>query len=200
MYKYIRDYFEVCVDVGERFTECTYPNIPKGDYPIGNYGTIISRKCNKIKILKQKLNVDGYPIVNLQDVNKQSKQVRVHRLVAWEFCRGYDEKSHKTIVNHIDGVKTNSYYKNLEWTTIKYNNKHAHDMGLNKPHNRNNDEDYIHKICILLEKGLGPNNITKLLHPNMDPKSKEFNNKRSFISRIKNKINYLSISNNYNFK
>lgn len=200
MCKYIKDYFEAYVDIGEKFTECTYPNIPKGDYIIGNYGTIISKKCNKIKILKQKLNIDGYPIVNLQDIYKQSKQVRVHRLVAWEFCRGYDEKSNRVIVNHIDGIKTNSYYKNLEWVTIKENNKHAHMIGLNKAHNRINDDEYINKICILLEKGIGPNDVIKILHPNIDPKSKEFNNKRSFVSRIRNKISYINISNNYNFK
>ena len=200
MYKNIRDYLDVYVDIGERFVPCTYPNIPELSYIVGNYGTIISLKRNKIKILKQKINIDGYPFVNLQNKNKESKQIRVHRLVAWEFCRGYSEQDRKVIVNHIDGCKTNNYYENLEWTTVDYNNKHAHVIGLNKPHNRINDEDYIHEICDLLSKGIGPNMITKILHPDIKTNTKEFNNKRSFISRIKNKIHYKTFSDKYEFK
>lgn len=36
------------------------------------------------------------------------------------------------IVNHIDGNKNNSYYKNLEWGTDLTNNHHARDTGLNR--------------------------------------------------------------------
>ena len=60
---------------------------------------------------------------------RTKKKESVHRLVAKRYCpnpNGYKE------VNHIDGVKTNNHYTNLEWCNRSQNNKHAHQMGLNK--------------------------------------------------------------------
>ena len=47
----------------------------------------------------------------------------VHRLVAIMFIDGRSDINN--IVNHIDENKKNNYYKNLEWTTLKNNNKHS---------------------------------------------------------------------------
>lgn len=56
---------------------------------------------------------------------------RVHRFVAAAWCEN-DDPEHKTVIDHIDGVKTNNFAINLEWVTYQVNSKRASDMGLNK--------------------------------------------------------------------
>ena len=50
--------------------------------------------------------------------------IDVHRLVAMTWLRNPDPSTRK-VVNHIDADKTNNYFKNLEWTTVKGNARHA---------------------------------------------------------------------------
>ena len=52
-----------------------------------------------------------------------------HRLVAFAFLK---EKSGKPMINHIDGVKTNNHYSNLEWVDRSENQLHAFKNGLQK--------------------------------------------------------------------
>jgi len=58
----------------------------------------------------------------------------VHRLVAMLFVEVPDRHRDKSLedlqVNHIDGIKTNNYYKNLEWVTGTENMLHARESGL----------------------------------------------------------------------
>lgn len=63
------------------------------------------------------LNIDG-----------NSKQFNIHRLVAMMFCEN-DNPDIKTIVNHIDNNSLNNVYTNLEWTTVEGNNQHRHKQG-----------------------------------------------------------------------
>lgn len=82
----------------------------------------------KEKILKLESCKNGYLRVALYK-NKIKKRFLVHRLVAQAFIiNSYN----KPQVNHKDGNKTNNNINNLEWTTSKENNIHAHKTGLNK--------------------------------------------------------------------
>lgn len=55
-------------------------------------------------------------------VNKKTKIVFIHRLVAYMFCKGYKEGLQ---VNHINGIKTDNRACNLEWVTAKENMQHS---------------------------------------------------------------------------
>lgn len=72
---------------------------------------------------------EGYPLVYLWKGGRVRKLV--HQLVAHAFVPHIDGKPD---VNHLDGVKTNNYWRNLEWSTRAGNMLHAWRTGLCKPH------------------------------------------------------------------
>ena len=51
----------------------------------------------------------------------------LHRIIAECFC---EKRNTANEVNHIDGIKTNNHYSNLEWVTREENLKHAYENGL----------------------------------------------------------------------
>ncbi len=78
----------------------------EGYYKINRLGQIMSiiRKNVKVnKILKSSLDRNGYPTVQLS-INRTSKSLYVHRLVAIQFI---ENPQNKPQVNHIDGCKEN---------------------------------------------------------------------------------------------
>lgn len=92
-------------------------------YAISDYGRVKSYKHKTITLLKQSLNSNGYPMVELWKDGKR-KHCLIHRLVAQEFVKNNNPEVN-LIVNHIDTNKNNPFYTNLEWTTqsdnlIKY--------------------------------------------------------------------------------
>lgn len=80
----------------------------------------------KEQYMKFMVDKDGYNRVGLRRNGKQRK-FYVHRLVARAFIPNEEEKPQ---VNHIDGVKNNNFYQNLEWCTHKENRAHAAENGL----------------------------------------------------------------------
>lgn len=98
-----------------------YPN-----YLISIYGDIYSLK--KRKMLKKKINNNGYQSVCLFDKYGKEKTVLVHRLVALTFI---PNPQNKPQINHKDGNKLNNSVSNLEWVTSSENQKHAYRLGLN---------------------------------------------------------------------
>lgn len=95
-----------------------------GMYLVSSKGRIWSVAHDKE--VKQSLNKNGYPRLTLE-VNKKTKEFKVHRLVAKTFIpnpNGLRE------VNHMDGNKQNNNVENLEWVTSKENVNHAFENGL----------------------------------------------------------------------
>lgn len=94
---------------------------------VSNYGKIKVIKTGRI--LKQRFDRDGYYQVNLYYQGFEATK-KTHRLVALTFLSNTFEEG--LVVNHIDGIKTNNFVGNLEWTTISGNTQHAYDNGLEK--------------------------------------------------------------------
>ena len=91
------------------------------DYMVSNKGRIKSLKRGKEKFMKLG-NSHGYLNVMLD-----GKTYLVHRLIAETYIsnpNGY------TIVNHINGIKTDNRFENLEFTTQKDNAQKAWKQGL----------------------------------------------------------------------
>ena len=117
-------------------------------YEVSNHGRVRSldrtiMKKNgvnlhlKEKILKPYDNGKSYLLVDLHSNGKKNTQ-KVHRLVAQAF---HPNPLNLPVVNHRDGNKDNNTANNLEWCTIKQNNIHAFNTGLNR---NKNGGDYIH--------------------------------------------------------
>lgn len=103
-----------------------------GNIKVSNFGNVVG-KCKKMNF---KYDSDGYPYIRVHFENykklydngeKYMFQRRVHRLVALLFV---DNPNNYNEVNHIDGIKTNNHYTNLEWCTRSHNVQHAFDLGL----------------------------------------------------------------------
>ena len=93
------------------------------------YENAVIYDINLSRIIYPQINSDGYAKITLRDNNAKRKTFSVHRLVAELFI---DNPEHKETVNHIDGIKTNNHYSNLEWNTRSENIQHAWNNGLIK--------------------------------------------------------------------
>lgn len=96
-------------------------------YKVSNYGRIIGVSSGRI--LKTRLNEDGYVVVTMGKNSEGRVTKSVHRLVAKLFIDNYDNLPE---VNHKDFDRENNFYENLEWVThvdnIAYtvnNNRHS---------------------------------------------------------------------------
>lgn len=117
-----------------------YKPIPNTDklYWVSNDGIIQSRHFNKKKILHQSTTTasarrsGGHKRVTI--FTKQGKKkYLVHRLVAQAFI---PNPNNYPQINHIDGVKSNNHYSNLEWCTQSMNTLHSyHVLGQKSPNN-----------------------------------------------------------------
>lgn len=92
-------------------------------YSVSNYGRV--RNDNTGQILKLSYDKDGYLKINLQhsDINlniKEKKTIRINVLVALLFIENNNPEI-KNQVNHINEIRDDNYYKNLEWVDCKTN-------------------------------------------------------------------------------
>lgn len=96
-------------------------------YKISNYGRVKSfcagnGVIRKVGTFLRFSSSTGYNRVCFYPGGKL-KNFKVARLVAQSFIPNPENKSE---INHVDGVKTNDHYKNLEWVTKSENALHAH--------------------------------------------------------------------------
>jgi hypothetical protein len=91
------------------------------NYEISNNGSVRNTKTGKM--LKIATNNNGYHLVCLSYNNKK-QTAYIHRLVAEAFVVT-DLDMRTSVVNHIDGNKSNNTIKNLEWATYAENAYHG---------------------------------------------------------------------------
>lgn len=102
----------------------------RGDYEVSSFGRI--RKSSTGFVYKQNFTggYSKYPFEIIDcDGNIKKRNKYIHRLVAQYFCPNPENLNE---VNHINGLKYDNYYKNLEWVSKTANIRHAFQTGLNK--------------------------------------------------------------------
>ena len=96
-------------------------------YSLNEEGVVINTKTGRI--LKTDLTNVGYRRVTLWSTEQKAIRITIHRLVALHFI---PNPKNLPYVNHIDGLKINNHYLNLEWCDCKQNTNHAFKLGLRK--------------------------------------------------------------------
>lgn len=104
----------------------------EGVYQVSNLGRVRSldrrvshpkggKRFNKGQIIKPGINLQGYLFVQLSIGSKICTK-RVNRLVAEAFI---PNPENLPVVNHKDKNRVNNSVDNLEWCTVKYNNRYS---------------------------------------------------------------------------
>lgn len=156
----------------EVFKYITHPRIKLNRYKISNYGNVFSVKHNKI--MKPRIDKNGYYRIGLRCSDGSKYLIGVHRLVAWEFCDGYDESKGRTIPNHKDSDPSNNYFLNLEWVTSSENSLYGFTYGNRKARKgelsnlcKYTDKE-IHKVCKLLQDGYSRKYVSRITGINLN--------------------------------
>ena len=95
------------------------------EYYVNERGEIKSTKGKSERILRQRVNKNGYLQVNLTQRigRKETITVTVHKLVALAFLEAPASMPGRgktcSRVSHIDGCKINNSVDNLKWTKIE---------------------------------------------------------------------------------
>jgi len=106
----------------------------------------------------------------------------IHRMVAELFVENERPEKYDQ-VNHLNGVKNNNIFYNLEWCNNSMNTEHSHLSNLFTKY----DEKIIHNICKLLSEGLSHIQISIITGAN-----------RKYISKIATGYRNKQISSQYN--
>lgn len=113
-------------------------------YEVSNSGKVRNQLTGeRVKTYKS----HGYELFYYLDESK-SKQTRsknVHDLVANAFI---PNPNNYTVVNHIDGDKSNNIVSNLEWVESGMNVEHAYLQNLNRK--KKYSKEQIHAVCDML--------------------------------------------------
>ncbi len=88
------------------------------NYEVSWFGRVRNTKTGRI--LKGKLNPNGYMSVNLYKKGSKQKTHFIHQLVAREWVPNPEQKR---CVDHIDGCRTNNIWENLRYATHSENSR-----------------------------------------------------------------------------
>lgn len=95
------------------------------EYEVSTRGRV--RNIVTGKILKSCIDGNGYFTVFLSKRGQRGKTHKIHRLLMVYFVPKPEGKS---CVNHINGIKSDNRFENLEWVTYSENTTHAVALGL----------------------------------------------------------------------
>ena len=165
-------------------------NIVPNRYIVYENGVIFDRK--NIQFVRQWVDPKGYVYTSFKLIDNSRMAIGLHRIVAFLYCENpYNDYSSEIEVNHKDGVKTNNFYTNLEWTTQQENIEHAFNTGLMY---RKYPKELVHKVCQLMETGISPSEIIR----EIDSKQYSYDEMRRLLQGIRSKHSWTEISSQYN--
>lgn len=125
------------------------------DYLINDKGIIISRKFNKIKILKQHTDSRGYLRCNLHKNGIKYPQ-KIHRLVLETF-RGKPRDGEEC--RHLNGIKTDNRLENLWWGTPKENARDRRKHG-DQPMGERSGKSKLNEVAVKVIRYLYNNGVS----------------------------------------
>ena len=159
-----------------------------GKLEVSNLGNVRNKKDKKDRYLSK--HKKGYLYVYFKESGKR-KSVKVHRLVATEFC---DNPLDKATVNHIDADKTNNHADNLEWATHQENMDHAYANNLipamkGELNGRAKiGAELVHEICQDYVAGMAPIDVIE-----------KYNVTRNQATKIKSRLTWKHITTQYKY-
>lgn len=181
----------------EFFVPLNWNGIIVDRYLISDHGRLYDNQ-NKC-FVRYSIDKDDYFMASITVPGYGYKKIRVHRfeLLSFNFIEDFE----KLQVNHKDGNKQNLYIDNLEWSTPLYNTRHGWNNGLNQNVENSNgngkyDEQYIRKICEMIDKGLSNSQISDQLNIT---KKEERMRMSATLAGIRKGKTYKHISNEYSF-
>lgn len=99
--------------------------VQNGSIIVSKFGDVVSAKTGRKIGYKQP---KGYIAIGMRDECGKVRHILVHRLVFLTF--GNDKLSSDTVINHINGIKSDNRIDNLEAVSYSDNNVHAYVTGL----------------------------------------------------------------------
>lgn len=153
------------------------------NYYVTKYGDVFN--SDGLRLTPQ-INRDGYRVVNLW-LNGKSYHKRICRLVAEVYV---DNPHRYPVVDHNDMIRTNDYYKNLEWVTVLENNLRSIAKAPEKHKSRAKiSQEIAIDICMLIQEGFNNHYISQRLDVTID-----------IIKHIRSGKTWKEISKNYEMK
>lgn len=125
-------------------------------------------------LLMQYKLIRGYENVTLVHGNGEKRMHQVHRLVMEAFNPVLGME--KLQVNHINGVKNDNRFENLEWCTPLENVRHAYATGLIKPIDKKGSKNLMSKLTeddVRFIRSCGWDKKALIRHYNVDRKTIE---------------------------
>lgn len=163
-------------------------NVKPLSYIIYNDGRVYSLFTHRF--LSFYPDKDGYLTISLRTKNNKSYKYRVASLVMSHFVGSPPSKMIDPTIDHKDGNKQNNYSKNLRWLERGENSRCRKNKGVgSQNHEAILNEAQVAEICnLLMNSSLSLRQI-----------GDKYNVRKSTISNIKRKKNWVNIVAQYDF-